>query len=238
MRRGERVALALVAVYCAAYAAWTVCHWGGHRVLVSDVGSWPVLGGAVILGARRAIEATDRLRRVWWCLAAGAACWLLGDVAWFFLEVVRHTYPFPSVADPFYLAFYPLTFLGLTLMPVQRRRARDRLTLVLDTATMMVASTMTVWYMVIEPTLATGSGSWLSQALAVAYPVGDLILLLAIARVMVRHPAPEMRTVVHLLGVGIAGMVVADVAFARLSLSGRSDPARGRMRSMCSLVSS
>ena len=54
---------------------------------------------------------------------------LMLALSWFYLEVVAGQQPFPSVADVFYLAFYPFAFLGLLAVPVRARQRRDALTL-------------------------------------------------------------------------------------------------------------
>ncbi len=216
----ERVALVVVGVYALAYVSWTAFHWWGDREVLSGLGAWVILAGAVALSGRRAVQATGHVRWAWACIAVGCTSWLAGDVVWFYLSVVRDVETFPSAADPLYLAFYPLVFTGLVLMPVEKPRARDRLTLLLDTATVMVASLMIVWYLVIEPTIAEGGGSFLSEVLALAYPVGDLVLLLGLVRVLFRGPRYAALPSLWLLGAGLAAMVVADVSFAHLDLSG------------------
>ncbi len=216
----ERIALAVVAIYTLAYVSWTAFHWWGDREVLSGLGAWVILAAAIALTARRAVQAVGHVRWAWACISLGCAAWLAGDAIWFYLSVIREVDSFPSVADPLYLAFYPLVFTGLVLMPVEKPRPRDRLTLVLDTATVMVAGLMIVWYLVIEPTIAEAGSSLLAEALALAYPVGDLVLLLGLARLLFRGPRYAALPSLWLLGVGLTAMVVGDVSFAHLDLGG------------------
>ena len=51
---------------------------------------------------------------VWYLFAAGQAASVLGDVVWEIYFYVLHQEPYPSLADVFYLASYPLLAAGLT----------------------------------------------------------------------------------------------------------------------------
>ncbi|MET0728123.1 MAG: GGDEF domain-containing protein [Acidimicrobiales bacterium] len=217
-------ALAIVLVsYTAIYAAWAWLHWGGDAVIVSDAAPIPIVAVSTMLLWRRTSQ-RSALSDATRYLAGACSCWLVGEVVWFYLEVITDTEPFPSLADPFYLAFYPLAFLGLLAVPVHGRRQRDVLTLFLDTLTIVVAALMALWYLIIGPILAEPSDSALATVLAVGYPIGDLVLVLGLARVLLRRPsAAAVRGLRVLLG-GIASLVIADVAFALLELNGNYSP--------------
>jgi diguanylate cyclase (GGDEF)-like protein len=158
-------------------------------------------------------------KRAWRLMGAAFLAWWCGDVIWFWYEVVRSRQPFPSWADAGYLAFYPLLMWGLLTLPGPRRSLLDRLKLWLDTGIVFVAGGMALWYLVIEPTVRDHESHWLNKVLSVAYPVGDLVVLFAIAIVLLRRPAPGSGAALRLLVVGAVFFVVADVAYAHLSLA-------------------
>jgi diguanylate cyclase (GGDEF)-like protein len=222
--RATQLASALIA-FTAVYLVWTFTHFAGDRTWVSDLGPIPVGAGATWLAwhVSRSRGLDPSTRRAWLLIAIGIAGWVTGDVTWSYLELVQESTPFPSVADAGYLAFYPFVFAGLVVMPVPRRPS-DRTTLWLDTATVMIGTLMAVYYLVIGPTLSAESGDWLSEALSLAYPVGDLILVLGVARILLRRPASGTARALVVLGVGILATTVGDVAYARLELSGNYEP--------------
>jgi hypothetical protein len=45
---------------------------------------------------------------IWWCFAAGQLLFVAGDVLYAVTDLILHQSPFPSVADGFYLAGYPV----------------------------------------------------------------------------------------------------------------------------------
>ena len=53
---------------------------------------------------------------LWWCFAVGQLLFVIGDVLYAIIERVLHQSPFPSVADGFYLAGYPVLAAGLLIL--------------------------------------------------------------------------------------------------------------------------
>lgn len=211
----------VVAAYCAAFVVWVALGAGapGQRELVSDIAPLPV-GVAAWLTAWRAgaRHHADAVRRRAWRRIAGAFfLWWMGDAIWSVHELVLGRPPFPSPADVAYLLSYPALAWGLLSLPGAPRRRAEWIRVALDALTMLLAAAMGVWYLVVGPSVHNGTGA-LVTALNVAYPVGDLLLLFGVAVVLLGTPRRD-RALWLLLG-GTASLVVADVAYARLSLSG------------------
>ena len=101
---------------------------------------------------------------------------LIGNAMWAYLEVVLRVEPFPSIADVFYLAFYPLGLWGLLTLPGDRRNRRERLTLWLDLLSVLSAAAMFVGYFIIVPTAAVSGSDLLTQVISAAYPISSLLL--------------------------------------------------------------
>jgi diguanylate cyclase (GGDEF)-like protein len=188
---------------------------------VSDVAPIPVAALATLFAwrASRGSTVSDRVELAWRVIALGCGAWTAGECTWFYLEVLRHAQPFPSIADGFYLTFYPCMFVGLALFPMRSTRRDRRLAFALDTATVMIASAMAVWYLVIAPTAATHQNSWFAEVLSLAYPAGDLILVLGVARVLLGNPDRRNRVPLWFLVGGVSSLAVADVLYSHLALS-------------------
>ncbi|MFH1524800.1 MAG: hypothetical protein ABIF04_07520, partial [Chloroflexota bacterium] len=80
------------------------------RSILSDVISPVVeLSAAVALFiAAKSTSVRSKLFSIaWGVIALAMFLYFLGDITWFILEVGLKVPPFPSVADGFYLAFYP-----------------------------------------------------------------------------------------------------------------------------------
>jgi len=190
--------------------------WGSERTqtIVSDI-------GPVVLGLGATVAALRQWSRspAWRRLAIAFACWVVGDLVWCIYEVVLRQDPFPSLADVGYLAFYPCAAWALLSFPAGTRRRSDWMKLGLDALTVLLCAAMGIWYLVVGPTVHDHPSGGLAMALNVAYPIGDLLLLFGvIVNLMRRSTAADLA--LRILLAGVSSLVVADVAFARLSLAG------------------
>jgi len=200
-----------------------LCGWltGDARTTVSDLG--PVLLGLVAtvtafrVSSRPGLDAP--LQRAWRRLALAFTCWWAGDVIWFVYEVVLRQAPFPSAADLGYLAFYPCAAWALLSFPSAARRRSDWTKFGLDGITVLLCAAMGLWYLVVGPTVHDHPSHGLALALNLAYPLGDMLVLFGVVMtVMRRTTAADLA--LRILVAGVASLVIADVAFAHLSLAG------------------
>jgi diguanylate cyclase (GGDEF)-like protein len=192
------------------------------RAFVLDFGS-VALGLTATMAAwrvstRPGVEAA--VGRAWRRLAMAFGCWLAGDLVWFIYEVGLEQTPFPSPADVFYLAFYPCAAWALLSFPSAARRRSDWMKMGLDALTIVLCAAMGIWYLVVGPTVHDHPGGQsLAMALNVAYPVGDLLVVFGVVVNLMRRTT-AMNVAFRVLVAGATSLVVADVSFARLSLSG------------------
>jgi signal transduction histidine kinase len=127
---------------------------------------------------------------------------------------------FPSVADYFYLSFYPLMLLGLLSFPVAPLKPTERLKYALDLATVMIAAWIVVWYFVVGPTAAGGESDWLTVAIAAAYPIGDLVVMGGTVALLLRRQREAERSALLLFLGGLAFYVAADLIYGYASIAG------------------
>jgi diguanylate cyclase (GGDEF)-like protein len=127
---------------------------------------------AVLVCAARVVRIPEE-RLAWSCIAASLLSWLIADVLWDQLGQP----PGASVADVFYLAFYPLCCAGLGLLLAH---ARDRLLrrLWMDGVIGGLAFAALGAALLFEPIWgATQASRSLDTFVNLAYPLGDLLLI-------------------------------------------------------------
>lgn len=118
-----------------------------------------------------------RDRRPWLVLAGAQATFLIADVVWYsYQSLDPNGVPFPSIADPFYLAGYPLLALGLILF-IRARQPRYRLTAAIDASLIGLAAVLVLWLAVIDPVVHDSTIPALERVVSTAYPIGDAIVL-------------------------------------------------------------
>ena len=206
------------------YLLWHVTHLGGsrHQQIIGDVFNVPFYGLAIVacLGAGRRTGATARLRRSWRLLAVGNACYLLGDIMQTVEEATLHRIPYPSPADLAYLSFYGFFFAGLVGFARSSRSTTRRVMLALDVVTVALAGAAVLWYFVAGPSAMGPRLPWLQEVLAVAYPLGDLLLLLGAAATLLWGVASPLRRALLTTTAGVGLYVLADVIWGYVLLHG------------------
>src|SRR5215475_12542240 len=161
-------------------------------------------------------------RAPWLLLAAGALCLAVGQTALLVLTVSWHeTLPVPSWLDGFFLATYPLCAAGLLIFIRWRTAGRDRRSL-LDALTLTVGLALLGWLYLIEPYTGNPGLSWVQKTFAIAYPLGDVLLLAVIARLLA--PGVARSRPVQLLAAGAVGVLASDVAAGLIQLHGTFHP--------------
>ncbi len=170
----------------AAYTAWIVLLASAYLLLP---GQQPVFWGLLALSGVFAIVAGVVINRpaapaAWLLLAAANLSFAIGQISFLVVTEVRHeTLPFPSVVDAFYLGTYPLYAAGLLIFIRRRGDGRDRRSL-LDALTVTVSLTMLSWLYLILPYVHNPALSWDQKAVSIAYPLGDVLVLAILARLL------------------------------------------------------
>jgi signal transduction histidine kinase len=162
------------------------------------------------------IAVRTRFRRVPVVLAAaGITASAIGDTYYSFAMDADGDLPFPSLADPAYLLFYPLLVAALVALVRSQLRGVGRLVL-LETAVATVGASA-VLAVVLDPVIraALEGDDPLAGAVAISYPLFDLMLLAVIAGVA---SAPTIRLGRRwwALIAGLLVTAVGDVAYALL----------------------
>lgn len=213
------VSIAFACALSGAFVLASAYLGAGVARLISDVTSiaLPFLAAAVC--ARAAWRHNGRPRLAWSLIAAALGSWGTGELLWMLLEVVWHKTPFPSVADVGYLAGFPLAAAGVVLFPVVRKQGRHSPLRSLLDALLVSASVFLVgWVTVLHPLVDASSGRAIEQAISLAYPISDVVLVAVVVFVS-GDPIRDREMPLALLGFGFLGMAVADFAFAYLTLT-------------------
>ncbi len=150
-------------------------------------------------------------RLPWLLLGLALALWTTGDLYYFFAFSGTADVPIPSLSDPFYLAFYPVSYVALALL--LRRRMRDfRGNLWLDGVIASLAVAALGAAVVFDEVLKTTGGSTLVIATNLAYPLAD-VLLLALVVATFALTGWRFDATCAFVAVGFAVFAVADSAY-------------------------
>lgn len=152
--------------------------------------------------------------RAWSMLAGAMGLTVVGDVIFVLLDLSGEV-PFPSVADAAYLASYVLY--AAALWELGRRGGTDR-GILIDAAIVGIAAAVLGWVYIMAPYVDDQTLTMPERIISLAYPVGDLILIPLIVRLVFAHAA-NIPAHIYVL-VGMLLYLVGDVAFGIGILSG------------------
>jgi diguanylate cyclase (GGDEF)-like protein/PAS domain S-box-containing protein len=169
---------------------------------------------ALLLGAHRN---SRRSRLPLYLLAVGQGLFVASDVlAYNYERLFGTVMPFPSIADPFHLGFYPFLVIGMLLLIRERGERRDRSGLI-DALIVTLALATLLWVYLIAPYADDDTLSLLGKLTSIAYPTMDILVLGVVARVAAgnhrREPAFAFLlsgAVVLLLSDGVYGWKLLD----------------------------
>ncbi len=217
----------VVATLVLVCVSWQLFGWiPGSREDVGDLLIILVDGAAVAASwyaSRRCAEAGG-LRTFWRLMSVALLAEALGDVVQAVYDIGLKQSPYPSFADPFYLAFYPLLLYALWRVPAPSVTRSRFLRTTLDGATIVVGGGAIVWYFVLGPTTLETGHSALGVGVSAAFPIGDLCLLAGIAAVLLRQSPRALRAPLALITVAVLLGIVADVFYGYGQLHGTYAP--------------
>ncbi len=205
------------------YLSWQAFRWiPARKELVGDLAFAPLTIAAMYTAWRAADRCTGsrRLRQAWRLLAVAAAVYLAGNLTVLVYEVGLNMKAYPSIADAFYLGCYPILLAGLLRFPSGRRLREQTAELVLDLAIVAIATSTVFVYVVLGPSAVKGSSDTLQTVFSIAFPAGDMILLVGLASILLRGGIPQSRTALYLVAGALILRVAADLVYGYISMHG------------------
>ncbi|GAA0310529.1 diguanylate cyclase domain-containing protein [Kineococcus aurantiacus] len=172
--------------------------------------------GCVALTAFGVRRNRPRAAGGWRFITAGIAAWACADLLWAVYTWVLDTSPFPSPADALYLTSYVLIACGFWRF-VRARRGQGDPEGVIDSLIFTVGFVLVSWVLLMRPGLEAAGESTAARLLAAAYPLGDVLLLAFLVRLLTTSGG---RTAAfRWLVVANALLLVADCAYQYSQMS-------------------
>jgi len=162
---------------------------------------------AAALVAARAIRRREQ-RLAWSMIGAGLAAYAVAEILYYFFLARMDSPPYPSVCDVLWLAFYPLSYIGLVLL-VRGRVREFQSSLWLDGLIAALAAAAIAAAVVFGAVPTDAGGSVGMAVVNLAYPLGDVILLAMVVAVYAlagRRPGRDW----FFLGAGFGVFALAD----------------------------
>jgi diguanylate cyclase (GGDEF)-like protein/PAS domain S-box-containing protein len=180
--------------------------------------TWGLIGLSGVCGVVAGVAINRPSRKLPWLLLAGAlTSFTAGQVSFLVAQLIGVQLPFPSFADVLYLLTYPLYASGLLIFILWRTPDRDRRSLI-DALILTAGLALLSWTFLILPYVHNPALSWLQKSVAIAYPLGDVLILAMLARLLA--PGAGRSRCVQLLTLGAVGVMASDVSYGLIQLHG------------------
>jgi len=201
------------------YAVWVaflIAAYYGLRGL--RIESWGLISLSGVIGIVAGLVLNRPARKApWLLLAAALACFAAGQLSFLIAARLKVVLPFPSFADLLYLSCYPLYAAGLLVFIYWRTPHGDRRSLI-DALTLTAGLALLSWTFLIRPYVHNPGLSGLQKSVAIAYPLGDVLMLALLARLLA--PGKVRIWSVQLLTLGAVACLVSDTAYGVAQLHG------------------
>ena len=167
----------------------------------------------MVYGMRWSYRVNRQIGTAWWLFMLAMINWALGDTLWAYYELIVGEVPYPSIADVFYLSTYIFFFIGILRIPRLRDDSNSTGWLWLDIFIVMFSASIISWNFLLGPIVLDNQQPWLTILVNSAYPVGDLLLVMAITMLIVLPRSPLWLKPIYLMMIGHGLSAVADVIY-------------------------
>jgi hypothetical protein len=185
--------------------------------VVTDCTYIPVSGAFVILSIiiSSIFRKTGNHGKAWLLFLGTAISWFIAETTWTIYELVYHLNPFPSSADVFYIAGYPLLFLFSIyyLKPFKKLISRK---MIICTSLIAISVLIPSLYMTLDN---NSNESKFAIVLGAIYPIADSIILVPALIGIFLFFRGEVNFLWTLLLIGILFEVIADTGFQYFTLN-------------------
>jgi diguanylate cyclase (GGDEF)-like protein/PAS domain S-box-containing protein len=199
---------------------------GAHAAnVVDDLGEMvaALVAAPCCLVAARAKRGRARLG--WTLLGCMALLWGIGEALYSWYDLVTGSIPFPSLADAGFLLAVPFGFMGIMTFFRPPVGLTSRLRAAVDALIVASSILLISWLLVLQAVYVGRSGTVLAQGLSLAYPLGDIVILSAVAIVSGRSRS-EHRLPLGWIAAAMVAIAVSDSAFMYLTQDGQYGPSQ------------
>ena len=206
-----------VAIWALISGSWFAFGWGGPRAefIFGTAYDAPILPVIVFLCWRltRQPLLTLRQRRGWSSLSIAYLFSWLATSTWNYYEGMLGIEPFPSIADAFFLLYYPFAIYGIVCQTDRLASASERAKFALDCATATISIVGGLWYFALRHIELDSDNGLFGLFVSAAYPVADVMLLVAVLTVILRRAGNRFSWPMMLIAAGFVAMMAGDILF-------------------------
>ncbi|HSI67141.1 MAG TPA: DUF4084 domain-containing protein [Planococcus sp. (in: firmicutes)] len=219
MRTKKRLGMAIVLLYTMVYYFWLV-GWQGNLTMQSLGGNLLSITGIGIafVWLLQAFKRSEQKEKGFWLLLAlGGLSYLVAELIWLAYDsILGQEVPFPGSPDLFYMLQIIFFLAAFVYKFMHQNRTYEFVRFLFDILIVMTVAATFSWYFIIEPILDYGAVSSFELMVSLAYPIGDLALLLAVITLYFSNQKTQLNGLYIFIFLGISVQIIADTAYLYL----------------------
>ena len=168
---------------------------------------------ALIFAAKYSKTEDKQSYRSWMFLALAQLSFVTGDLIWGILEFSLNQDPNFSVANLFYLIYYPLFAIGILILPKYSLKNRKRIIRLIEMGIIMISAFFLSLIFFMEPLTHATNKNTLLYLMPLIYVFLDFFLFFALIDLLFNWLSQINRLPYLLLGIGILIKIIIDFTY-------------------------
>lgn len=151
--------------------------------------------------------------KAWLFLALAQLLLVMGDAIWSILEIGLNKDPTFSLANLFYLIYYPLFAIGILFLPKGSLKNRKRIVRLTEIGIIMISALIISLILLIEPLIQTNKENILFPLIPLIYVFLDFFVFFALVDLLFNWLSQTNRLTYLLLCIGISIQIITDFTY-------------------------
>ncbi len=169
--------------------------------------------------ARYAKLVLGRIAKSWGILCLAQLLFTMGDLLWTVYELILQSSPYPSIADIFYILYYPIFFIGILFLSQKPDSKIKRINNWLDAGIVFIVINLFIGVYIFPQIMESAVGEpFLVKFLSLAYPAGDVILFSAILILIYNRDEEKFEIPILFIMLSVLIQVASDIIYSFQSL--------------------
>jgi len=161
----------------------------------------------------RSVDTSERrMKAAWNFLTLAVLVSLLGNLLWV-MYIFSNQNPTTSLAEVFYILFYPLFLIGILLFPSSKKTQIQRFKHYFDLVIIMFSFLLIFWIFLLAPGFKNFSGNLNNLLIMLSYVIGGFVLVFAMFDLLLNRLKEDMFVPVVLLLSGTLVLLITSSSY-------------------------
>lgn len=215
----EQLALIFILFYVLLYFSWLIV-WADNEAVLTLGGNMLSSFGCLVASvwlfmAYRKSTGNDKI--FWLLLTIGTLSYFVAEVLWIVYEnLLFGEVPFPGPPDLFYLLQFVFFLAAFSYKLVKETKKHQFIKFFFDVLIVMVVAATFSWHFLLSPIIEVGDIATYPLIISLAYPIGDLTLLLGVLSIYLGIKKSTFNRSLFFLSLGLFFQIIADSAYMYL----------------------